>query len=170
MADYGPPLGLHLGATPASRGVQEKPDFTGLSRSYFNMAEREGLLDQFSPIRQFPRKKRGRRVADYTDDYIVDYWSDQRRRIAQLPAPVNAVRARQLGNLIQSLCRVAGRPLYRRSRERRTATQADGPCRQKRAAEARIDSTAPMAPKHHPTALSGDDRKAFERNCTSLAR
>ena len=43
------------------------------------MAEREGLPDQFAPIRQFPSKNNAiRRVADYVDDYTVDYCSDQR--------------------------------------------------------------------------------------------
>lgn len=47
------------------------------------MAEREGLSDQFAPIRRFPRKnKASRRVTDYSIDYIVDYCSSERRRIA----------------------------------------------------------------------------------------
>lgn len=37
---------------------------------------------------------------DYTDDYTVDYCSDQRRRIARLSAAVNVRSAGQLGNLI----------------------------------------------------------------------
>lgn len=34
-----------------------------------------------------------RRVTDYTDDYTVDYCSDQRRRIARMSVAVNALGA-----------------------------------------------------------------------------
>lgn len=43
-----------------------------------------------------------RRVTDYTNDYTVDYCSDQRRRIARLSAAVNVLGAERLRNLIQS--------------------------------------------------------------------
>src|ERR1700681_3236438 len=43
-------LGLHPGATPASPRCAEKPDFAGLSRSRFIMAEREGFLGIFRKL------------------------------------------------------------------------------------------------------------------------
>src|ERR1700755_55209 len=49
-------LGLHPGGHTRSSWGAERPYFTGFSRSYFKVAEREGLLDQLRPIRQFPRK------------------------------------------------------------------------------------------------------------------
>ncbi|MHC2255734.1 hypothetical protein ACVILK_005426 [Bradyrhizobium embrapense] len=70
--------------------VREKPVFEGLLRYPKAMAEREGLRRPFSlttPITLI--KQRGSAGYDYTDDYIVDYRSDQQRRIARSPVAVN---------------------------------------------------------------------------------
>ncbi|MCK1744149.1 hypothetical protein IVA80_25760 [Bradyrhizobium sp. 139] len=66
-----------------------------------SVAEREGLRGPFSPTTPITSMKQRRSAGyDYSDDYIVDYRSDQHRRIAQQSAAVNDLWIVRFGNLI----------------------------------------------------------------------
>lgn len=78
------------GSPPTNPAALGAPWFKGVFARRGQMAEREGLRRPFSPTTPITSiEQRG--SAGY--DYIVDYRSDQHRRIARSPTSVNSLRA-----------------------------------------------------------------------------